>query len=115
MEDAINTDDEMYKIIYVKSKRFNIYVPLTIYKLNHKSAFRLYLKILIKQNKLQEAKTEIRIDIPGNIAQSIAYIRMYSEAVIAAKNNTTLSGEWLFLYSMTLISASIAIYSHICL
>lgn len=39
-------DDEMYKIIYVKSKRFNIYVPLTIYKLNHKSAFRLYLKIL---------------------------------------------------------------------
>ncbi len=34
---------------------------------------------------LQEAKSEIRIDIPGNIAQSIAYIRMYSDAVIAAK------------------------------
>jgi len=36
-------------------------------------------------NDLMEAKTEIRIDIPGNIAQSIAYIKKYSEAVIAAK------------------------------
>ena len=34
---------------------------------------------------LREAKTEIRIDIPGNIAPSISYIEKYSEAVIAAK------------------------------
>ena len=34
---------------------------------------------------LSEAKTEIRIDIPGNIAPSISYIEKYSEAMIASK------------------------------
>lgn len=44
-------DEKHYKVIYTKIKKYNIYVPVTIYELDHKKAYRMYLRILKNKKK----------------------------------------------------------------
>ena len=45
-------DEKHYKVIYTKIKKYNIYVPVTIYEVEHKATHKMYLKIL--ENKRNE-------------------------------------------------------------
>jgi hypothetical protein len=48
-------DPSLYKVVYKKVKKLNIYVPLTIYEItDHKKRFHLYKKVLKHKENIKK-------------------------------------------------------------